>query len=114
MKRIALMAVIGLAALAQDPEVKHLAVAPLSGTSSGKVSVSARSIERGAEYPSVIRLKGNVEIRTPQCFVKGPGTETVCYGDTVVRADEAEYREDTGAIEARGNVTVLPLISRRY
>jgi hypothetical protein len=103
---------MGLAALAQDnPEsMKHVMVAPQSGTANGQATVSARSIERGVGYPSVIRLKGDVEIRTPVCFKTGKSTdETVCYGYTVVRADEAEYHEDTGEIEAHGKVTVVPL-----
>ena len=73
----------------------------------------ARSIEHGAEYPAVIHLKGDVEIRTRQCFPTGKGTETKCYGDTIVRAYEADYHEDSGEIEARGNVRVTPLRTDR-
>jgi len=109
---IALIVTMGLAALAQEsPEpLKHLMVAPQSGTANGQATVSARNIERGHGYPSVIRLKGDVEIRTPVCFKGGKSTdETVCYGYTVIRADQAEYHEDTGQIEAHGKVTVMPL-----
>src|SRR5579883_1355239 len=110
-KLLALIAMAGFAGMAQDtPDtMKHLTVAPLNGSADGRAIVSARSIERGVEYPSVIRLKGEVEIRTPVCLKSGKGTEKVCYGETVVRADEAEYHEDTGEVEAHGKVTVVAL-----
>ena len=111
MKPLLVMAAATLAAFAQD--VKHLTVAPLGGSGSGPVSVSARSIERGPEYPSVIRLKGDVEIRTPVCFPTGKGAGTVCYGETIVRAGEAEYDERTGEVKAHGNVTVIPLAQKK-
>jgi hypothetical protein len=114
-KLAVLMATMGLAALAQEnPEpMKHLMVSPQSGTANGQATVSARSIERGVGYPSVIRMKGDVEIRTPVCFQTGKGAETSCYGYTIIRADEAEYHEDTGEIEAHGKVTVVPLQTKR-
>jgi hypothetical protein len=114
-KLVALMATTGLAVLAQEnPEaLKHLTVSPQNGTANGQATVSARSIERGVGYPSVIRLKGDVEIRTPVCFQTGKGTETVCYGYTIIRADEAEYHEDTGEVEAHGKVTVVALQTKK-
>src|SRR3974390_3290814 len=104
------MATMGLAALAQDnPEaMKHLMVSPQNGTADGRATVSARSIERDGGYPAVIRLKGDVEIRTPVCFQTEKGTETLCYGYTIIRAEEAVYHEDNGEIEAHGKVTVVP------
>jgi hypothetical protein len=105
------MATMAMAALAQEnpQELKHLPVAPLNGTTIGQATVSARSIERGVGYPAVIRLKGDVEIRTPVCFQTSKGTQMTCPGETVLRADEAEYHEDTGEIEAHGKVTVVAL-----
>jgi hypothetical protein len=113
---LALIVTMGLAAVAQqNPEpVKHVMVAPQSGTANGQATVSARSVERGVGYPAVIRLKGDVEIRTPVCFKAGKGTdETVCHGYTIVRADEAEYDEATGEIQAHGKVTVVPLQTKK-
>jgi lipopolysaccharide assembly outer membrane protein LptD (OstA) len=47
-----------------------------------------------ASEKRIIQLRGNVEIRT----------------DTIIfTADEANYHEDTGEIEARGNVRVKPV-----
>ncbi len=60
----------------------------------GGVRLAALSIQRGGRFPSVIQLKGEVEIR---------------WRGMILRADEAEYHEDTGEIEARGNVRVKPL-----
>ena len=61
-------------AVAQDR--KHLTVAPVNGIR--PVLLSALSIERGADYPSLVELKGNVEIRTPVCIKTGkmPGKMT--------------------------------------
>jgi hypothetical protein len=109
-KLLVLFAAFGLAVAQENPsELKHLMVSPQSGTADGRATVSARNIERDGGYPSVIRLKGEVEIRTPVCFQTGKGTETSCYGYTTVRADEAVYHEDTGEIEAHGKVTVVAL-----
>ena len=44
-------------------EQKHLTIAPLNGNRA--VALAALSIERGVQYPSVIRLKGNVESGRP-------------------------------------------------
>jgi hypothetical protein len=77
------------------------------------VSLAAQSIERGVEYPTVVKLIGNVEIKTPVCLpARKKGANMVCEGAMVVRADNAEFHEDTGQIEAHGNVTVTPLKHR--
>jgi lipopolysaccharide assembly outer membrane protein LptD (OstA) len=55
-----------------------------------KVDIKAQSIERTG---NLWRLHGAVEIRI---------------SDVIVRADDADYHEDTGAIEPRGNVRVVP------
>ena len=72
-------------------------------------TASALHIERGMEYPGVVKLTGNVEVRTPVCLPMGKKGATVCDGYTIVHADEAVFHEDTGRIDAHGNVTVTPL-----
>jgi lipopolysaccharide assembly outer membrane protein LptD (OstA) len=67
-----------------------------------RVSLQADDIERGTSYPSVIRLKGNVEVKTRTVVQQEPLSLMIM----VVHADEADYHEDTGEIEARGNVHV--------
>ena len=94
--------------MAQNPaELKHIETAPLNG--SRPVSLAALSIEHGTQYPSVIHLKGNVEIKTPVCIPVGQGGSSVCAGEMIVRADEAEFHEDSGEIQAQGNVQITPL-----
>jgi hypothetical protein len=88
-------------------EMKYLTVPPLEGP--WTVRVAALSIEHGLEHPTVIRLKGNVEIRTPVCVTVGEKKELVCEGYMVLHADEATFDEATGAIEAHGNVSVIPI-----
>jgi lipopolysaccharide assembly outer membrane protein LptD (OstA) len=67
-----------------------------------RVMLEADNIERGVSYPSVIQLKGNVQIKTKVVLQDNPLSLMIM----VVRADEADYHEDTGEIEARGNVHV--------
>lgn len=86
------------------PPLKHMSIAPLNG--SRPVSVSALKIERGVEYPTIVKLSGNVEIRTPFCAPPGSDWKVTCYREMIVRADEAQFHEDTGQIEAHGNVVV--------
>ena len=109
--RLSLLAALILPlAVAQDPPgQKHMVSATPNGTYT--VSLSALNIERGA-YPSIVKLKGNVEIKTPVCLPVGKQGATVCDGDMIVHADEADFHEDTGQIEARGSVTVTPLQHR--
>ncbi len=47
-----------------------------------------------------------MEIKTPVCVGTGPGNTQVCDGSVVLHADEADFHEDSGRIDARGNVTV--------
>jgi hypothetical protein len=51
-------------------------------------------------------LKGNVQIIKPFCLPAAGGGALVCEEAMVLQADEADYREDTGAITPRGNVHV--------
>jgi hypothetical protein len=106
---VALLAFLALA-MGQEPppELKHVIIPQPNG---GRVVyLTALNIERGVEYPTVVKLSGNVEIKTPVC-IPGPkkGANMVCDGDMVVHADEAVFHEDTGQIDAHGNVTVTPL-----
>ena len=70
------------------------------------LSVAALGIEREGDYPAVIHLKGSVEIKTPVCTKEGQGSALHCDGYVVLRADQADLREDSGQIEAQGNVRV--------
>ena len=73
-------------------------------------SLTADSIDRDAPTlswtPSVIHLRGNVEIRR-SIAISLPKSEEQS-GDMylIVRADEADYQEATGEITPRGNVRV--------
>ena len=69
---------------------------------SGPAMLAALSIERGTSYPSVIHLKGNVEIKVKTVVREHPLGLMIME----VHADEADYHEGTGEIEARGKVHV--------
>jgi lipopolysaccharide assembly outer membrane protein LptD (OstA) len=66
----------------------------------GAATIQADSIERPVQFPSTIQLKGNVEITTKINVADAPPRLMIM----VLRADEADYHEDTGEIEARGTV----------
>jgi hypothetical protein len=87
-----------------------------TGTERANINFTADSIERqdptptaATPYASVIRLKGNVVIRTC-CVQKGIGLGKRPKNQPkqvmIMHADEADYRQDTGEIEARGKVLV--------
>src|SRR5260370_41605595 len=61
---------------------------PQSAVNYGQVSIKAEHQERNG---ALIRCRGQVEIAT---------------GNTLLRADEADFHSDTGEIELRGNVRV--------
>ena len=111
---LATFAVCSLVLPAQEypaHQVKHLSVPAL--TSLRPLSVSAMDITKDLPYPSVIHLKGNVEIRTPVCLATAENPAGwSCDGSVVLRADEADLHEDTGEIDARGNVRVTRERSR--
>lgn len=106
------LAFLGVA-LGQDapPELKHVIV-PLPHANRN-ASLAALAIERGAEYPSVVKLSGSVEIKAPVCVPAGKKGAVICDGYIIVRADEAVFHEDTGQIEAHGNMTVTPVHALR-
>jgi len=104
---IVISAAIALLTLAKaqnlNSELKHVIV-PLNSTR--WVSLAAVNIERGVEYPSVVSLKGNVEMKVPVCVSDGTEFGRICDGQMIVRADEAQVHEDTGEIEAHGTVVI--------
>ena len=71
-------------------------------------TLTAFEIERVGQYPSAVHLKGAVEIKSPVCFRVGKRSELQCDGEMILKADEATFHEDSGQIEARGAVTVVP------
>ncbi len=83
-------------AVCQDQAAERLSLAV------GRSSLQADSIERGVRYPSVIQLRGNVQITSRTVVSHSPLTLMIM----VVRADEADYHEDSGEIEARGSVQI--------
>jgi hypothetical protein len=103
----AMAMIFSFSALCQDNEMKYMTIPPLQGP--WTVRVSALHIEHGVEYPTTIRLSGKVEIRVPICVTAGEKKERVCEGYMVLHADEAAFDEATGAIEAHGNVSVIPI-----
>ena len=84
---------------------KHLIAFVVNGWAN---RLSAANIERGTAYPTIIYLKGNVEVQAPVCPL-GPNTPRACDNYMILHADSAEFHEDTGQIEAHGNVSVVPL-----
>ena len=108
-----LLCIIAVPSTAQEntAELKNLMAVPVNG--SRLVSLTALSIEHSLEYPRVITMKGRVEIKTPVCLPVGKKGASVCDGEMVVHADEAAFHEDTGEIQARGNVQIIPLRHRK-
>jgi lipopolysaccharide assembly outer membrane protein LptD (OstA) len=106
MKLLPLSALLIASAVAQDrPIVKPNpktsfqyeagAAATISTMPATAIDFASDTTQRDG---SVLRLKGNVEIK---------------YGDQTLKADEADYHWDTGTIEARGNVRITRHISYR-
>ncbi len=71
--------------------------------------MSANNISRLGDYPGSIQLSGDVEIKTPACLPVGPAGKLLCDGYVIVRSEEATYHEQSGQIDAKGSVTILPL-----
>ena len=65
--------------------------------------MTALTAERNPNFPGIVYLKGNVKIST-EVGVNGTPFSPPNLMIMVVRADEADYHEATGEIEARGNV----------
>ena len=97
------LAALAIGTLAAQ-ELKHLTVP--TNTSLRALGVTAREVVRNLPHDAIIHLKGAVEIRTPVCTRAEPNNAMNCEGAVVLRADEADLNEETGQIDARGNVTV--------
>ncbi len=90
-------------AVSQDqPEQLHMQIATPQGN---RVSMTAISMQRDDR---VIHLKGHVEIKSVMCVSADASAAKVCEEAMVLRTDEADYHVDTGEIEARGNVRIIP------
>src|SRR5882672_1779808 len=84
-------------AVGQENKLSLMATGPL-----GSIALQADSIQRRPSYPSVIQLKGNVEIKTKTVVQHSPVRLMIM----VVRADEADYHEDPSQTNAVGNVRI--------
>lgn len=89
-----LIAVCFFTAVAQDrsADLKHVTLVPQHGKR-GDVVATALEVEKGTPYPSIAHLKGNVQIRA---------------NGFILRADQADYDEESGEIKASGSVTITP------
>jgi hypothetical protein len=85
--------------LCQDNQTKHLLISPPDGGPAR--SLEALEIRRDTSNAHVVELNGMAQIRTALC-----GHEVLNRKMVVLRADTAVYHEDTGEIEANGNVHV--------
>jgi lipopolysaccharide assembly outer membrane protein LptD (OstA) len=82
---------IASSVFAQDRPVE------ISGPGGQDTYIKANSIQRDQSDQSILRLKGNVKIaHRSSSLDRG----------TTITADEAVYHQDTGEIEAQGNVRV--------
>ena len=115
MKRLIVGALIAcpLTALVSEAVCQDNVAEPLHmviGTPQGhRVELTATSMERDVsnkETQLTLHLKGDVSIRLITCV--SSAKEHVCEGAMVLRADEADYHQDTGEFEARGNVRIIP------
>lgn len=82
------IATAGTSQVNRAAEQKHLMIATPEGPNIG---LTAANIEREQPAWHLLRLKGNVEIRTK---------------DMIVHTDEAVYNEETGEINAPGAVLI--------
>lgn len=88
---VTFLGAIGMASPAQvnpTAERKHVMIALPEGPN---VDLSAIAIHRQEPALNVVRLIGSVEIKTK---------------DMLLRADEADYNDNTGEIVARGTVRI--------
>ena len=85
-----------------------------ASTRTARINLAAESIVREDPppsgpngYASLVRLQGNVEIRT--CCVQMPSSKdnpNPARAYIIMHADQATYHIDTGEVEARGTVRV--------
>jgi hypothetical protein len=93
-----------------QPE-RHQIVRPIPESGGGRVELTALRIERDLSSragESIVQLRGDAEIRMINCVSSGQGGTRVCENAMVLHADEVNYNEKTGEIEANGNVRITP------
>jgi hypothetical protein len=86
----------------QENQLKHVLISPPDGGPA--ISLEGLEISRDISTTAsahAVELKGRAQIRTTLCGHEVPNRKMV-----VLRADTAIYHEDTGEIEANGNVHV--------
>ena len=105
--RQGVLVLLCLSCAAGGQEQKHVMTVMANGE--WPTTLTALEIERVGQYPGAVHLKGTVEIKSPVCFRVGKRNELECDGAMILRADEATFHEDSGEIEARGPVTVIPI-----
>ena len=96
------------------PERLHIE-RPFPERGTGSIKVTASTIQRdlsSKERESIIQLRGNVEVRMITCGPTGHSGHddfmTCGKGSMLLHADEVDYNEKTGEIDARGNVHIAP------
>jgi hypothetical protein len=104
--RYAVLVFLCFSCTAGAQEQKHMMTVAANGE--WPTTLTAFEIERFGQYPSAVHLKGAVEIKSPVCFRVGKSNELQCDGEMILRVDEATFHEDSGQIEARGAITVIP------
>ena len=104
--RYAVLVFLCFSRVAGAQEQKHMVTAAVNGD--WPTTLTAFEIERVGQYPSAVNLKGAVEIKSKVCLRVGKRGELQCDGEMILRADEATFHEDSGQIEARGAITVIP------
>ena len=95
----ALVCIVAACVVASAADQKHMRI---SNSDHVVFDLAANSIEtESSASATVVHLKGNVEIR-------------MRWADTspermVMHADAADFHEDSGEVDAHGNVTVTPV-----
>jgi len=98
-----------------QPEQLHFVIS-IPGTGGGRVSLTASAMQRDLSSKSsepIMQLKGNVEVRLVTCAPSGTGKAVACEGAMVMHAEEVDYNEKTGEIDARGDVRITPHLTSR-
>ena len=85
------------------------------GRATGGIRAIASTIQRdlsSKESESILQLRGDVEVRMITCALTGRSRHddfmSCGEGPIVLHADEVDYNEKTGGIDARGNVHIAP------
>ena len=88
-------------AFGQNNKLNMMATGPL-----GRITLQADSIQRRPSYPSVIQLKGNVEIKTKTVVQDSPLSLMIM----VVRADKTRQEDVQSVIEILGRGRMLGVV----